>query len=123
MAKMSTFLDLVDKYSNEAVDFLVVYIKEAHPLDGWSFEFEKNKRYSHKTLEDRLEAGRFLSDIVKNVPIVVDNMDDTICMSYGARPERLFIVDNGQIAYEGGMGPFNYNLVEMEAALKGLLKV
>jgi len=121
MAKMANFMELVDKYSNEDVDFLVIYIKEAHPLDGWSFEFEKNKRYSHKTLQDRLEAGKFLAEIAKNVPVVVDSMDDGNTKAYGARPDRLFIVKDGRIAYVGGTGPINYNLVEMEASLKRLL--
>lgn len=121
MAKIAEFMDLVPKYSNEAVDFLVVYIQEAHPLDDWSFDFEKNKRYHHKTLEDRLEAGEFLTEIVTNVPVVVDNMEDGSCTAYGARPERLFIVDNGKIAYEGGIGPFHYDLKDLETSLKRLL--
>jgi len=122
MAKISEFMQMVPKYASEPVDFLVVYIQEAHPLDEWAFDFEKNKRYNHRTLEDRLEAGEFLTEIVTNVPVVVDNMDDGCSKSYGARPERLFIVDNGKIAYEGGIGPFNYDLEEMEGALKSLLK-
>jgi len=121
MAKIAEFMELVPKYSNEAVDFLVVYIQEAHPLDEWHFDFEKNKRYNHKTLEDRVEAGEFLTEIVKNVPVVVDNMEDTNCTAYGARPERLFIVKDGKIAYEGGIGPFNYDLQDLESNMKALL--
>jgi len=121
MAKIAEFMQMVPKYSASPVDFLVVYIQEAHPLDEWAFDFEKNKRYNHKTLEDRLEAGEFLTEIVTNVPVVIDNMEDGNCRAYGARPERLFIVDQGMIAYEGGIGPFNYDLEEMETALKDLL--
>ena len=112
---------MVSKYSDEAVDFLVVYIQEAHPLDEWYFDFENNKRYNHKTLEDRLEAGEFLTEIVKNVPVVVDNMEDGNCTAYGARPERLFIIDNGKVAYGGGIGPWYYDLDDMEKSLKKLL--
>jgi len=121
MAKIAEFMELVSKYSNEAVDFLVVYIQEAHPLDDWSFDFEKNKRYHHKTLEDRVEAAEFLTEIVTNVPVVVDDMEDSSNIAYGARPERLFIVKNGKIAYEGGIGPFHYDLHDMETNLKRLL--
>jgi len=122
MAKIAEFMQMVPKYANEPVDFLVVYIKEAHSLDEWAFDFEKNKRYQHRTLEDRLEAGEFLAEIVTNVPVVVDNMEDGNNLGYGARPERLFIVENGKIAYEGAIGPFGYDLEEMEGALKSLLK-
>lgn len=122
MAKIAEFMQMVPKYANEPVDFLVVYIQEAHPLGEWAFDFEKNKRFNHKTLEDRLEAGEFLTEIVTNVPVVIDNMADGNSIAYGARPERLFIVENGKIAYEGGIGPFNYDLEDMEGALKSLLK-
>ena len=102
----------------DVADFLVVYIQEAHPLDKWYFDFEKNKRRSHTSLEDRIEAGNFLNSFVQNVPIVVDNMRNGVCRLYGAKPERLYVIKNGQIVYQGGFGPSRYNLEEMEVALK-----
>ena len=114
--QIDEFLSIVQKYADVA-DFLVVYIQEAHPLDNWYFEFEKHKRYSHKTLEDRIEAGNFLKNYIQHVPIVVDNMRNGVCALYGALPERLYVVKNGQIVYQGGCGPEDYDLEEMETAL------
>jgi len=116
MAEINEFLDIVPKYVDVA-DFLVVYIQEAHPLDKWHFDFEKNKRFSHKCLEDRVEAGQLLKNYIPDVPIVLDNMQNSVCNMYGAKPERLYIIKNGIIVYQGKFGPSNYNLREMEAFL------
>ena len=40
-------------------------------------------------------------------------MEDEATKAYGAFPERLFIIQQGQIVYEGGMGPYNYDLNEV----------
>ena len=38
--------------------------------------------------------------------------------AYGAWPERLYIIQQGKIVYEGGTGPYNYNLGEVEKWLE-----
>ena len=45
---------------------------------------------------------------------MVDTMDDEATKAYGAFPERLFIIQQGKIVYEGGMGPYNYDLEEVK---------
>jgi len=122
MAKINEFLDIVPKYGDVA-DFLVIYIQEAHPLDAWHFDFETNKRYSHKCLEDRVEAGHLLRTYIPEVSIVLDNMRNGVCNQYGAKPERLYIIKNGIILYQGAWGPQSYNLKEMESSLKSLANI
>ncbi len=41
-------------------------------------------------------------------------MDNNVNKAFAALPERLFIVLNNEIVYEGGMGPFFYNLDDVE---------
>ena len=48
------------------------------------------------------------------VSIYVDNMENEASISYGAYPERLYIILDGNVKYQGGMGPFFYSLNEME---------
>lgn len=48
----------------------------------------------------------------------VDTMDNTANISYGAHPERLFIINKGVVHYEGGIGPFYYNVEEVGQWLK-----
>jgi hypothetical protein len=37
--------------------------------------------------------------------------------AYAAWPERIYIIEQGRIAYRGGMGPFNYHPEEARAWL------
>ena len=52
------------------------------------------------------------------MPIVMDTMTDELNKSYKALPERLYIVKDGTIQYVGGVGPFDYNIGEVEEWLK-----
>ena len=67
----------------------------------------------HKSLKERCEAADILKSSRCPAPIMVDTMEDEATKAYGAFPERLFIIQQGQIVYEGGMGPYNYDLNEV----------
>ena len=45
-------------------------------------------------------------------------MDNKAGAAYAAMPERLYIVLDGKIVYEGDQGPFGYNLDEVELYLE-----
>ena len=45
-------------------------------------------------------------------------MRNEAAMAYGAFPERLFIIQEGKIVYEGGTGPYNYDLTEVQKWLE-----
>lgn len=122
MAKIRAFDSLVEKYAHLA-DFVVVYIEETHPVElahvRANYEIP-----SHENLEQRLAAAQILKDEVnlKNCPIVADTMDDMTNILYGAMPERLYIVRDHKVEYQGNRGPFLYNLKEMEDKLVQLLE-
>ena len=69
-----------------------------------------------KTLGQRLFiANQFLSDPLlgahsRDVPVYVDDLDNSLELAFEARPERLYIVENGRIAFRGGVGPYQYSL-------------
>lgn len=97
-------------------DFLLVYIDEAHPTDGWavpgmgfnSFEVRK-----HRSLEERCLAAHNLLEHFSLPPqcqLVADCMDNNTNVAYGVSFERVCIVHKQKIAYLGGKGPFFYNL-------------
>ena len=44
-------------------------------------------------------------------------MDNKAGTAYAAMPERLYVVLDGKIVYEGDLGPFGYNLDEVEQYL------
>ena len=106
------------------MDFLTIYVREAHPTDEWQMKSNLKEKddvcYAQpKTLEQRLViANDFIKRFKFPVPFGVDDINNAANDAYSAWPERLYIIDdNGRIAYRGGMGPFNYNPAEMRAWL------
>lgn len=56
------------------------------------------------------------------LPMLVDDIDDTVGRVYSAFPERLYLIDrNGRVAYKGGRGPYGYKPRELEQTLIMLL--
>lgn len=105
------------------VQFLRVYVREAHPVDDRG-PSETNKKAGillrqPKTLTERCEiAERCSTDLNLETPMVVDDIDNATGRAYGGWPDRLYIIDiNGQVAYQGGPGPFAFNPREMEQSL------
>ena len=41
MEKISDFGVLADEYAG-LVDFAIIYVEEAHPIDGWSFKVNRS---------------------------------------------------------------------------------
>ncbi|KAK6179944.1 hypothetical protein SNE40_012189 [Patella caerulea] len=114
MAKLRKFNELVRNFADD-IDFLTVYIEEAHPNDGWRIANDTKYDYKqHVILEDRIQAaGRLLEAGVES-PVVLDTMENEANAAFAALPERLFIILNGVVVYEGGRGPILYNLGEVE---------
>ena len=114
---------MVQEYKNRPVDFLVVYIEEAHPTDEWYFDSNSYKIEQPKALKERIAAAKmFADDTQVDCPVLVDGMNNEANALYGALPERLYVVCDGKVAYEGGRGPFFYNLDEMSKALDDALQ-
>lgn len=114
---MKDFEKVVRKFDKTA-DFLTVYISEAHPTDDWRFN-NNVEIQQHTNLKERCEAARMLEESCPcPAPIVADSMKNEANDAYGAWPERLFIIQQGKIVYEGGTGPYNYSLDEVERWLE-----
>jgi hypothetical protein len=106
--------DTVSQFSAEDVAYLLVYITEAHPSDGWAPEKAPedflNAVTHARTTEDRLAAARaFAQKADVETTILVDSIDDELENRYEARPDRLYVVKDGKIMWRGGVGPFDYD--------------
>jgi len=89
---------LVSKYGH-LVNFLCVYIMEAHALDQWPLGKYSTKT-QHKTLQDRLEAAKQFQQANNFKPtLVVDEIDNNFNSVYAAWPERGWIILEGKISY------------------------
>lgn len=112
--------DVVQLYNDykEHVDFLTVYVREAHPTDEWQMKSNVKDDVCYaqpKNLQQRLAiANDFVRRFQYPLPFGVDDMNNAANDAYSAWPERLYVIDeNGRIAYRGGMGPFHYHPKEV----------
>jgi len=111
--------DVVQIYEDykSHVDFLTVYIREAHPTDEWQMKSNVKDDVCYaqpKTLEQRVAiANDFAKRFKYPLPFGVDDMSNAANDAYAAWPERIYIInESGHIAYRGGIGPFNYKSAE-----------
>jgi hypothetical protein len=104
--------------------FRAVYVREAHPTDGW--QVQANRRDSvlvanHTSMKDRQAAAQKLKDdLGLKIPILVDGMDDAIEKAYSGWPDRIYIVHKGKIAYKGDPGPRGFRPEEAMGVLARL---
>jgi hypothetical protein len=108
------------------VVFLGVYVREAHPTDGWRQESNDIKQIALPqplSKDDRLTvAKQCCSTLQITMPLLVDEMDDRVGHAYSGMPDRIYVIDRaGRVAYKGGRGPFGFKPREMEQSLLMLL--
>jgi hypothetical protein len=123
--------DLFEKY-HEQVQFLTIYIREAHPVDGWWFgggitglllKITGSKAaldiYQPKSIEERRAvAGRCEKSLKYGIRTYVDEMDDEVNKAYAAWPTRLYLIGkDGRVFYAGGFGPFGFKPTELKKAI------
>jgi thiol-disulfide isomerase/thioredoxin len=115
------------KRYHDRVTFVMVYVREAHPLGGWQLD-------SNNRLGVRIEQPRSYDERVGvaqvcgkrlglGLPMVVDTIGDTVGARYSGMPSRLYLVDErGRVAYKSGRGPFGFKPSELEHSLILLLQ-
>jgi len=74
----------------------------------------------HRTQHERCKAAQKMTASVdlSGCNVLVDSMLNAATIAYGAVPIRLYIVQNNEIAYEGGPGPMKYRVREVKAWLE-----
>ena len=107
----------------DSVEFFVVYVQEAHPIDGWQVDSNVAEGVlfrKHQNYDERESVAQSCSiDLHIGLPIIIEEMDNAIDEAYGAAPERLYLVDDdGKVAYHGGAGPHFFDLDEWEQAIQ-----
>ena len=106
--------------------FYVVYIREAHPSNGWQVtsNIKDNVVFaSPQSFEERSGVARMC--VVKlgiEFPALIDNFDNSTETAYTGWPDRLYVIDReGRIAHKSGPGPFGFKPEEIARALQRLL--
>ena len=107
-----------------SIKFLCVYIQEAHPSDGWQVEVnvEEDVIYTSPTnmAEREALAEVCMLKLALEMPMVVDDMQDTIDSAYNALPERLYLLDvDGKVVFKTVAGSHGFDPEAWAAAIAG----
>tara|TARA_R110002096_G_scaffold123067_13_gene266399 strand:+ start:55 stop:423 length:369 start_codon:yes stop_codon:yes gene_type:complete len=91
-----------------------VYINEAHPDDGWQVEMNVDADVIHDaptTLDERADLAEMcVLRLNLKVPMLLDDMSDTVDGLYHALPERLYLLDAGhRIVWRTVTGPRGFD--------------
>ncbi len=118
---------LYDRHGDE-VAFFVVYIREAHPEDGWVLSVNREEQIAladATSLEERAAAAEAcVVRLRPRIPVLLDEMDDAVALAYGGWPDRLYLIGrDGRIAFQGEEGPFGFKPDELAAAIETELGV
>lgn len=119
-------LEELQRRYGEQVAFFVVYIKEAHPEDGWVLDRNRNAdvRVDDPTTEEQRTqvAATCALRMRLTIPVLIDRIDNAVASAYGGWPDRLYLIGrDGQIAFQGGEGPFGFKPAELDAAIRAEL--
>ena len=109
--QMSMMQKIVKKHRNN-IQFLYVYVSEAHPADGWvtpSNEREKILYNQPQNLEERAAVAKdWMYAHHIQATILIDDIDNKIDDDYSGKPERLYAIDaKGIICFKSDQGPFD----------------
>ena len=99
------------------MDFLCVYIAEAHASDTWPLGCAVSVATKAKAAEERAEtAVRVLKrERGLQMPLAMDGMGDLFMQRYACWPERFFVLYQGRVAY---IAHFKFRPSEIEAWIK-----
>ncbi len=117
--------ELYARYKDQ-VQFFIVYIREAHPAEGWQVpnNLIEDILYNEPATEDERTqvAAACQIGLDLHMPMLVDGIDNDVDKKYVGLPMRLFLVDgDGKIAYAGDKGPFGWDDEGFEAALRQVI--
>ena len=110
----------------DRVDFFLIYIREAHPANGWQVpnnlieDIVFDEPASGEARTEIASACQLALDI--EMPMLVDRIGNDVERKYVGLPMRQFLIDaEGGIVYAGAKGPFGWDDAAFEEALKTLL--
>jgi len=124
MAQVGSLEKLYRTYKDR-VEFLVVYIREAHPGSILSVPVEGGGTRLRivpqtATLAERLKHLRQLIALTGlTMPAVMDDEEDSVKEAYAAWPDRMYVIGtDGRVAFQGAPGPAGFRVPDLEDWLR-----
>lgn len=120
------FEKLHRRYGDRAT-FVMVYVREAHPSDGWRMQSNDAVGVSTaqpRTYEERADVAQRCGKLLSlGFPMLVDTIDDAVGARYSGMPGRFYLIDRaGKVAFKNARGPFGFKPAELEQSLILLLQ-
>ena len=114
--------ELYERYG-ERVAFFIVYIREAHPEDGWVLEVNREEEIAlvdPTSVEERAAAAEACTARLETrIPTLLDGVDDAVASAYGGWPDRLYLIGrDGTVAFQGEVGPDGFKPAELAHAIE-----
>ena len=112
---------LYERYK-ERCNFFLIYVREAHPSDGWWMQSNQRVGIDLKQPTEN-DSRRAIAETCQkhldlSIPFLVDTVDDRVGSAYSGMPNRLYLIDNqGRIAFKNGRGPFGFHPRQLEQAM------
>ncbi len=105
---------------------MVVYIREAHPEEGWVVTPNRDAGIlvnDPGSTEERVEVAAMCAiNLEIRIPVLVDEVDDQIALAYGALPDRLYLIgQDGSVVFQGERGPFGFSPEALEDAIRSVV--
>ncbi|CAF2513291.1 unnamed protein product [Rotaria sp. Silwood2] len=108
---------LVRSHVPNGIRLVAIYIAEAHSQDEWPVGQTISCLDQPRTLEQRLEnARRFKINFNFEMPMLVDDMNNTFQNTYGSWPFRFYVIYEGKLTLkaEPDKETFTYDLNEID---------
>ncbi len=114
--QIQRFNEIYDELK-EQFAFLLIYIREAHPEDGWQLDINREQSVVYDQPVIAGDRGPIARDCVNqhamDMPVAMDDMDNTIDSLYSGSPERLYLIDtDGIVRHRSVPGPFKLDTIE-----------
>lgn len=105
-------LNLLYLQFRDKVDFVMIYTREIHPLDGFSGGLGRVEDPKTDT-ERRTVATRCRKQLRLPFEVLVDGVDDSVATRWAGMPVRAFVIDrSGTVIYAGAQGPWGFRPYE-----------
>ena len=119
---MGALHELYDRFGRE-VAFFIVYIKEAHPEDGWVVTHNRHEEIAVMDPTSTAERSEVAEACVLKssirIPMLVDGLDNAVASAYGGWPDRLYLIGrDGRVAFQGDAGPFGFLPERLEETIE-----
>ena len=117
--------EIYETYRSD-VEFFLIYIREAHPSDGWQTpqNLYDDVVFETPSSEDERAEIAGVCQINQDIrlPMLLDGIDNDIEGKYVSAPIRLFAIDaDGRITFNGAPGPQGFDPDAWEAAIRDLV--